>query len=48
VRGSERVCWKYVGGKGFGAKILFEELEPKRDAYHPANLLIFATGPVNG
>jgi aldehyde:ferredoxin oxidoreductase len=40
----EEMCGKYIGGKGYGAKILFKELEPKIDAYHPANLLIFATG----
>jgi aldehyde:ferredoxin oxidoreductase len=38
----------YIGGKGFGAKILFDEMNPKTDPYDPANLLIFATGPVNG
>lgn len=44
----EEMCREYIGGKGFGAKILLEELKPKIDAYHPANLLVFATGPVNG
>jgi aldehyde:ferredoxin oxidoreductase len=44
----EEMCRRYIGGKGFGSKILFEELEPNIDAYHPASLLIFATGPVNG
>ena len=43
----EEMCRGFVGGKGFGAKILFEE-EPRTDPYDPANLLIFATGPVNG
>jgi aldehyde:ferredoxin oxidoreductase len=44
----EEMCREYIGGKGFGAKILFEEMEPKADPYHSTNLLIFATGPVNG
>jgi aldehyde:ferredoxin oxidoreductase len=44
----EEMCREYIGGKGFGAKILFEGVEPKADPYHPTNLLIFATGPVNG
>jgi aldehyde:ferredoxin oxidoreductase len=39
---------QYIGGKGFGAKILYDELKPKIDPYEPSNLLIFATGPVNG
>jgi aldehyde:ferredoxin oxidoreductase len=38
----------YLGGKGFGAKIMLEELKPKIDPYDPSNPLIFATGPVNG
>ena len=38
----------FIGGKGFGAKILYEELKPKIDPYDPSNMLIFATGPVNG
>ena len=44
----EEMCREYIGGKGFGAKVLFEEVKPKTDPYDPANLLIFATGPVNG
>jgi aldehyde:ferredoxin oxidoreductase len=39
---------QYIGGKGFGAKVLYDELKPKLDPYEPSNLLIFATGPVNG
>jgi aldehyde:ferredoxin oxidoreductase len=39
---------QYIGGKGFGAKILYDELKPKIDPYEPSNILIFATGPVNG
>jgi aldehyde:ferredoxin oxidoreductase len=39
---------QYVGGKGFGAKVLYDVLKPKVDPYGPSNLLIFATGPVNG
>jgi len=38
----------YIGGKGFGSKILIEETKPRIDPYCPENLLIFATGPVNG
>ncbi len=44
----EEMCKKYIGGKGFGVKILFEEMAPKTAPYDPSNLLIFATGPVNG
>ena len=38
----------YMGGKGFGAKILFEELGPQCPPLSPENILIFATGPLTG
>ena len=44
----EELVLHYIGGKGFGAKILFEELKPRIDPYDPSNLLVFAAGPVNG
>ncbi len=39
---------KYLGGRGLGARILFEELEPGQDPLKPGNILIFATGPLQG
>ena len=45
---SEGMCREYIGGKGFGAKILFEEMTPRIDPYDPTNILVFATGPLNG
>ncbi len=44
----EGMCKEYIGGKGFGAKILYEETAPRTAPYDPSNPLIFATGPVNG
>ncbi|MFW9800572.1 MAG: aldehyde ferredoxin oxidoreductase family protein, partial [Candidatus Thorarchaeota archaeon] len=38
----------YLGGKGFGAKILFEQLQPQCDPLSPENILVFATGPLTG
>ena len=38
----------YIGGKGFGAKILYDQMRPRIDPYDPESLLVFATGPVNG
>jgi aldehyde:ferredoxin oxidoreductase len=38
----------YVGGEGFVAKLLYDYLEPGMDPLSPDNLLIFATGPING
>ncbi len=38
----------YVGGRGFVAKILFDELTPGTDPLGSENLLIIATGPLTG
>ncbi|MDP2718343.1 MAG: aldehyde ferredoxin oxidoreductase family protein [Dehalococcoidia bacterium] len=40
---------KWIGGEGFGAKILWDEVGPEvKDGLDPGNVLIFATGPLNG
>jgi aldehyde:ferredoxin oxidoreductase len=39
---------KYMGGKGFGAKILFDQLPPRCPPLSPENILVFATGPLTG
>ncbi|MGC8816793.1 MAG: aldehyde ferredoxin oxidoreductase family protein [Candidatus Hadarchaeum sp.] len=39
---------KYIGGMGFGIKILFDEVNPKVDAFSPENKLIFSIGPLTG
>lgn len=38
----------YIGGRGAGVKILFDEIDPRIDPLDPANKLIFATGPLTG
>jgi len=38
----------WLGGRGFAAKILWDELKAGVDALSPENLLIFATGPLTG
>jgi len=38
----------YIGGKGVGARILYDQLKPKTDALGPDNVLIFGTGPLTG
>lgn len=38
----------YIGGRGLGARYLFEELDPTVDPLSPDNKLIFATGPLTG
>jgi aldehyde:ferredoxin oxidoreductase len=38
----------FLGGKGLGAKYLFEESKPRIDAFAPENIMIFMTGPLTG
>ncbi len=39
---------QFIGGRGFGAKILFDELNPGIDPLSPDNKLIFQCGPLAG
>lgn len=49
---SERVPdrWlrQYIGGKGLGARYLYEELQPDTDPLGPENVLLFILGPLSG
>jgi len=38
----------YIGGKGYGTRLLYDRTEAGIDPLGPENLLIFATGPLNG
>ena len=38
----------FIGGRGLGAKYLYEEMDPMVDPLSPDNKLIFATGPLTG
>jgi len=38
----------FLGGRGFAAKILWDELKPGVDPLSPENRLVFATGPLTG
>ena len=44
----DKIFRLFVGGAGFGAKILWEEVSPEKDPLHADNRLIFATGPLQG
>ena len=44
----EEMARKYVGGRGFGAKLLFDELKAGIDPLSADNKLIFAMGPFGG
>ncbi len=39
---------KYVGGRGLGTKLLFDEIDPKIDPLSPDNKIIFMNGPMSG
>ncbi len=40
---------KWLGGEGFGAKILWDEVGPEvKDALEPGNVIIYTTGPLTG
>jgi len=38
----------YIGCRGINAKILYDEVRPKTNAFAPDNILIFGTGPLEG
>ena len=44
----EDIARLYIGGKGYGTRLLYDLTEPGIDPLSPANPLIFATGPLNG
>jgi len=45
---SEKMCDNFIGGRGFVAKTLYEELPPDTDPFGENNLFIIATGPLSG
>ena len=44
----EEFAKKYIGGRGFASRILWDELEPGIDPLGPENKLVIATGPLTG
>ena len=45
---ADEMVEKYIGGRGFVAKLLFDELPRGIDPYDEKNLFIAATGPLSG
>ena len=41
-------AYNFLGGRGYAAKILYDELRPGIDPLGPKNKLIFMTGPLTG
>lgn len=48
VETSEEMKSLFLGGCGFGAKLLYDTVPPKVDPLGPENAIVFATGPVTG
>jgi len=44
----ETLPGNYIGGRGIGVKLLFDEVDPKTDPLGPDNKMIIATGPLTG
>jgi len=44
----EDVARRFVGGRGYGVKFIYDELEGGIDPLSEGNILIFATGPLTG
>jgi aldehyde:ferredoxin oxidoreductase len=44
----EEIAKLYLGGKGYGTRLLYDLTQPGIDPLGPENPLIFATGPLNG
>ena len=45
---NEQWARQYVGGRGVGARYLYDEVDPQVEPLAPENKLIFATGPLTG
>ncbi len=48
LRTPEPLINDFIGGKGFGAKLLFDSLSPGTDPLGEDNMLMFLTGPMTG
>ncbi len=44
----EEMAKMYLGGKGLGLKLVYDEFRPDMQLFDPDNLLVFATGPATG
>ncbi len=42
------IAQKYLGGRGYGVKILYDELKPGIDPLSPENKVVIMTGPMTG
>jgi len=45
---TEESARRFFGGRGLGARIMFQELHPRIDPFGSENKIVFATGPITG
>ncbi|UCE14601.1 MAG: orotidine 5'-phosphate decarboxylase, partial [Candidatus Heimdallarchaeota archaeon] len=45
---SLKIAQEYLGGRGYGVKILYDELKPGIDPLSPDNKVVIMTGPMTG
>jgi aldehyde:ferredoxin oxidoreductase len=45
---SEHMADKYLGGRGFVARMLYDELPPNTEPLGEQNMVVIATGPLTG
>ena len=43
-----RFAFNFLGGRGFAAKLLWDQVKPGADPLSPDNILVFAAGPLTG
>lgn len=43
-----KIAERFIGARGLGVKYLYDEIDPKLEAFDSGNKLIFATGPLTG
>ncbi len=44
----EKLAKKFIGGRGLGTKIFYDEVSPQVDALSEENKILFVTGPLTG
>ena len=47
-RVGEDFAVKYIGGRGFGAKLLYDHMDKIKDPLDPSNVIVIAPGPLTG
>jgi len=45
---NEEYAKLFIGGRGYGTKIIYDEIEPTIDPLSPENKVVIATGPTSG